>query len=76
MCGNVIEWVADDFSLYPGSVADPEPLGKGFKVLRGGGFRTSADFANTTDRSFNKPDFSADFIGFRCVLDAPRVAAQ
>lgn len=69
MCGNVIEWIADDFTLYPSSPAKP-PEGDN-KVLRGGGFKTPHDLAYVTYRGYNKPLYREALIGFRCASDIP-----
>jgi serine/threonine protein kinase len=69
MAGNVAEWVADDFTLYPGS---PAKALTGFKVYRGGSYlypKTQlVTFARWTGVASDKqPD-----IGFRCAQNVPK----
>ncbi|MGH9837508.1 MAG: SUMF1/EgtB/PvdO family nonheme iron enzyme [Blastocatellia bacterium] len=71
MAGNVLEWTASDFKLYPGSQLPPDDPNEGRKVLRGGAFNAEARFQTATDRFFYPPPTKSDFIGFRCAKDAP-----
>lgn len=71
MTGNVFEWVSDWYSetYYKDSPADNPagPAGNTFKVLRGGGWRSSPVFLRVAGRSYD-PDFnSSSDVGFRCV---------
>ncbi len=76
MAGNVLEWTASDFKLYPGSKLPPDDPNEGRKVLRGGAFNAEAIFQTATDRFFYLPPTKNDFIGFRCAKDAPLNSEQ
>jgi len=70
MIGNVWEWTASDFLPFAGFAADPykdysQPWFGTRKVLRGGGWATSARIARPAYRNFFTPDRSDVFAGFR-----------
>ncbi|HXI24721.1 MAG TPA: selenoneine synthase SenA [Pyrinomonadaceae bacterium] len=70
MIGNVWEWTASDFTLYPGFVAGPykeysEPWFGDHKVLRGGCWTTRSRLIHNTYRNFYKPDRRDVWAGFR-----------
>jgi gamma-glutamyl hercynylcysteine S-oxide synthase len=74
MLGNVWEWTASDFVPFAGFAADPyedysQPWFGTRKVLRGGGFATSARIARPGYRNFFTPDRNDVIAGFRtCAL--------
>jgi gamma-glutamyl hercynylcysteine S-oxide synthase len=74
MIGNVWEWTASDFVPFPGFSADPyedysQPWFGTRKVLRGGGWATSARIARPGYRNFFTPDRNDVIAGFRtCAL--------
>jgi iron(II)-dependent oxidoreductase len=74
MIGNVWEWTASDFVPFPGFTADPyadysQPWFNTRKVLRGGGFATSARIARPGYRNFFTPERNDVIAGFRtCAL--------
>ncbi len=70
MAGNVLEWTASDFKLYPGSTLPPNDPNSGRKVLRGGAFNAEAKFQTATDRFFHLPATKTEYIGFRCAKNA------
>jgi len=63
MAGNVAEWTASPYIPYPGSKAAPDV---GNMVIRGGGFKSLAKEQTATDRYFDRPTSTFDYIGFRC----------
>ncbi len=66
MAGNVAEWTVSTYEPYPGSTAKPR---SGRKIVRGGSFGTTHDFAMTATRAAESPQpYRA--IGFRCAKDA------
>jgi serine/threonine-protein kinase len=67
MAGNVAEWTASDYTLYPGSKANMEP---GNKIIRGGSFFFAASQAMVTTRWSVPPGTVKGYIGFRCAKDA------
>jgi gamma-glutamyl hercynylcysteine S-oxide synthase len=76
MIGNVWEWTADDFSPYPGFVADPykeysAPWFGNHKVLRGGCWATRSHLIRSTWRNFYTPDRRDVWAGFRtCAIES------
>jgi len=74
MVGNVWEWTSSDFLPFADFAADPykdysQPWFGSRKVLRGGGWATSARIARPAYRNFFTPDRCDVFAGFRtCAL--------
>jgi serine/threonine protein kinase/formylglycine-generating enzyme required for sulfatase activity len=69
MAGNVAEWTGSNYLPYPGSPAKPD---EGNWVIRGGGFRVPASEQTATDRYFDRPAVTYDYVGFRCAKNQPR----
>ena len=69
MAGNVSEWVADDFKLYPGSTAKPLA---GYKVYRGGSWAFPKTQLLTVARWPEIPTEKFAYVGFRCAKDLPK----
>ena len=69
MSGNVFEWVGSDWSLYPGSKAQPTKPGK---MVRGGSFSQDRFFAMVTSRAVLRTDAQQSDVGFRCAKEAPK----
>ena len=70
MVGNVEEWVEDTLKPYPGSSASSPSAAGGCKVLRGGSWFYTNEFARCSFRRGALPEFSgyelAGGPGFRC----------
>jgi formylglycine-generating enzyme required for sulfatase activity len=77
MGGNIREWVHDWYDPDYYSVSPySNPQGAirgwwGYRVLRGGGWRTSSWAAHTASRAWDRPDDPSNEIGFRCVTSSP-----
>jgi eukaryotic-like serine/threonine-protein kinase len=74
LAGNVAEWTADYYAadyyretIWPGNSVDPTgpPTGDR-RVVRGGGFTSTAMFARVTFRDSKWPESSNIGLGFRC----------
>ncbi len=67
MHGNVREWCEDWYGDYPsGSVTDPEgPTSGRFRVIRGGGWCSSARVCRSAYRARYGPGYRRSFLGFR-----------
>ncbi|HWR50347.1 MAG TPA: SUMF1/EgtB/PvdO family nonheme iron enzyme, partial [Bryobacteraceae bacterium] len=73
MAGNVHEWTADDYALYPGNKAALPPAAPS-KVVRGGSYAISANGLSPHWRASLAPDLQGrqDLpVGFRCAADVP-----
>ena len=67
MAGNVEEWTADWFDVYPGgSSSASADFGTKFRVARGGAWFTNAAFTRSAVRDAFDPASSNDYLGFRC----------
>jgi sulfatase modifying factor 1 len=73
MAGNVREWTADFYDgryYITGPVRDPRgPRGGVSRVVRGGSWRLSREWALTFARSRLRPDEASSDLGFRCASD-------
>jgi formylglycine-generating enzyme required for sulfatase activity len=64
MLGNVWEWVADDWAVYPAGSAN---ACAGCKVVRGGSLNSGSRDVRASVRDGYEPSLRDDSIGFRCV---------
>jgi formylglycine-generating enzyme required for sulfatase activity len=65
MAGNVSEWTADRYQLYPGNPSI-EDLDNQFKAVRGGSFQKSKEFARCQFRARQPENSKSLNLGFRC----------
>ncbi len=72
MGGNVCEWTASDFTVYPGSGYRPAGRDLECKVYRGGHFASPLSNARTTSRKWTLTDTTQDFLGFRLAATPPQ----
>jgi len=78
MTGNVAEWTADwydaasyDAALYPDNDVNPTGPATGlWRVVRGGGYASTAMFARVSYRGKADPETKISDIGFRCAVEA------
>ena len=73
MTGNVQEWVADWYAIdYYARSPQNNPKGPDngiARVLRGGSWRhQKSHHVLSTNRSYQVPDYSSNFVGFRCAV--------
>jgi eukaryotic-like serine/threonine-protein kinase len=69
MAGNASEWVSNDYEIYSGSPAKPDP---GKKVYRGGSFLYSKEELKSWKRYWDYPTKSYPELGFRCAKDVAK----
>jgi len=73
MASNAWEWTSSNYAPYPGSNAVDPKFNKGYKVVRGGSWRTGGmspakDMGNRCSARFAFPPYERrNYIGFRCV---------
>jgi len=70
IAGNVWEWCADPYQLgFKELPVDGSSMRSGSgRVVRGGSWRRTIDLARVSARSWFEEDYSADDLGFRCVM--------
>ena len=70
MHGNVYEWCLDWYKSYSsGAVTDPQgPQSGSYRVLRGGGWGSIAQYCRSAYRHYLSPDYRYYYCGFRLAL--------
>lgn len=71
MIGNAWEWTASDFRAYPGGRLPANLAGGNLKVIRGGSYESTKEYATTTYRTGWPARGARTYAqtGFRCVAD-------
>jgi len=68
MAGNVVEWVADWYQVYPGGDANASSdFGQTYRVGRGGSDLDESRDVRASNRNWDDPDLWNVNYGFRCV---------
>ena len=75
MIGNVAEWTSSWWDAYPGAPTKQPEFGTRYKVVRGGAWAGTANVRQTWFRGVARPQTRIQWIGFRCVQDAPAPAS-
>lgn len=73
MAGNLHEWTADDYTLYPGNAAVLPPAPSHPKVVRGGSYALAPPGLSPAWRASMAPELvpgQDSPVGFRCAADA------
>jgi serine/threonine protein kinase len=71
MVGNAWEWTSSEFKAYPNGTLPPNQLKGDLRVIRGGSYESTPQYASATYRAgwlaTGAPDYKTT--GFRCVKD-------
>ena len=81
LAGNVAEWVADWYHMYPGAAYKSQFSGQTHKVVRGGGWGGIGHYVipalfRTSHRDYEKPGRAFNDIGFRCARNTDQRSAD
>ena len=70
MAGNVWEWCHSRWEPYPYQATDgrESELGDSGRVVRGGSWYYTQDYARCAHRGYDRPDSRSDYRGFRCLV--------
>ena len=71
MHGNVWEWVADRFAVFPeGEHTDPRGPDRGnSRVMRGGSWNLGPNYCKTVSRNYEQASYKANNLGLRLLLE-------
>jgi len=76
MTGNVQEWIADRYALYPNSDLQLKSEAANNRVVRGGCFNLDKTLSKTYIRFHAPPNKPDPCVGFRCAKDAGNSLSQ
>jgi len=67
MAGNIREWTADWYHIYPGNRANASDTEKKQRIIRGGSWYNFEDLSRSSFRYLDYPSEASQNVGFRCV---------
>jgi formylglycine-generating enzyme required for sulfatase activity len=70
LSGNLYEWCWDWYGSYAAAMSPDGPRTGSRRVLRGGGWASTAESLRVTNRGYDTPEYKSKYVGFRPVRNA------